>query len=494
MFFAASLMMVWFSLCSIIYLFTKEESFKYYAVYTFFLAGFAIYKMHPIINGMDITTYDGIPQLNWPLQLYYNSFYLLFGASFLNLKVHLPKLNKVIRWFVLCILVIGTVYLLFLHAQDRSQYFDRFFLLVFLPLIEILSFYTLYKSLFLPTKLKYFMVSASLIYMTLAFLSLYLSFALKDLFGLQPLFYFNLGIILESTIFALGLGYKIFGIYKAKNAAQKKLITQLQATEEVRKEANERLQQEVTEKTKEVAQLIQKQEEQARVKLRMEYEQEIMEMNLTSLRNQMNPHFIFNALNAIKSAIISDRQGDAVSYLNKFSKVLREVLKNSENEAYTIQEEMDTLTLYVNLENIRFENKIAFSIDNQGELNLRNFLIPPLLLQPLLENAIWHGLSLKEGARSLSICIMAPVSDHIQIDVEDNGIGRERAQEIKAKKVFQRDSLGVKLTQDRLRLFAQKREQAYDMQVIDLYDEVGTPLGTRVSLKVPVRKTVAERV
>jgi sensor histidine kinase YesM len=308
------------------------------------------------------------------------------------------------------------------------------------------------------------------------------------------LFYFNLGIILESTIFALGLGYKIFGIYKAKNAAQKKLITQLQATEEVRKEANERLQQEVTEKTKEVAQLIQKQEEQARVKLRMEYEQEIMEMNLTSLRNQMNPHFIFNALNAIKSAIISDRQGDAVSYLNKFSKVLREVLKNSENEAYTIQEEMDTLTLYVNLENIRFENKIAFSIDNQGELNLRNFLIPPLLLQPLLENAIWHGLSLKEGARSLSICIMAPVSDHIQIDVEDNGIGRERAQEIKAKKVFQRDSLGVKLTQDRLRLFAQKREQAYDMQVIDLYDEVGTPLGTRVSLKVPVRKTVAERV
>lgn len=486
-FFAACLMMVWFSLCTIIYFFTKEESFKYYAYYTFFLAGYCLYKMNPLYESVDITAITEIPNLNWPLQLYYNCFYMLFGASFLNLKEHLPRLNRVIRWFVYSFLVIGTGYLIFLHAQGKSLDFVKFFLFVFLPLIELLSFYTLYKSIFLPTRLKYFMISASLTYMIFAFLSLFLSIKLKFFLGMDPLFWFNMGIILESSIFALGLGYKVYLINQAKNTAQADLISQLQATEEVRKVANERLETEVAEKTKEVSQLILAQEEQARDKLRMQYEQELMEMNLTSLRNQMNPHFIFNALNAIKSAIISDRQGDAVSYLNKFSKVLREVLKHSESEAYTVREEMETLQLYVNLENIRFENKIHFSIENEADLNLTNYMIPPLLLQPFLENAIWHGLSLKEGKRHLLIRIKQTKADEILIEVEDNGIGRERAQEIKSKKVFQRDSLGIKLSQDRLRLFAKKREQPYSMDMIDLYDAQGKASGTRIVVKIPVR-------
>lgn len=486
-FFAACLMMVWFSLCTIIYFFTKEKSFRYYAYYTFFLAGYCLYKMNPLYENIDLTSIPGIPDLNWPLQLYYNSFYMLFAASFLNLRIHLPKLNRFIHWFAYLAMGIGTAVLIVLHSMGRSNDFYLFFLFIFLPLIQVLSFYVLYKVFFLQTRLKYFMIAASVIYMLFAFLSLFLSIKVSFFLGMDPLFWFNVGIVLESSIFALGLGYKVYLIYKEKNMAQAELISQLQATEEVRRAANERLQTEVAEKTREVAELIQHQEEQAREKLRMQYEQELMEMNLTSLRNQMNPHFIFNALNAIKSAIISDRQGDAVSYLNKFSKVLREVLKHSESEAYTVKEEIEALRLYVTLENIRFEDKIEFRVENQDELNLTQFLIPPFLLQPLLENAIWHGLSLKEGKRELIIRIKQIRPAELQIEVEDNGIGRERAMELKSKKVFQRDSLGMKLSKDRLRLFAQKRDQAYGMEVLDLYDADGEAAGTRLVLRIPVR-------
>ncbi|MEO1436837.1 MAG: histidine kinase, partial [Bacteroidota bacterium] len=175
----------------------------------------------------------------------------------------------------------------------------------------------------------------------------------------------------------------------------------------------------------------------------------------------------------------------AVSYLNKFSKILREVLKHSESKEYSLQAEIDTLKLYMNLENIRFETPIHFTIENEQDLNLSQFRIPPLLLQPFLENSIWHGLSLRKGIKNLIVRIRQENEDHILIEVEDNGIGREAAMEIKSKKVFQRESLGLKLSSDRLKLFAQQRQHDHSMEIIDLHQS-GEPSGTLIRLEVPI--------
>ncbi|MEM6966183.1 MAG: histidine kinase [Bacteroidota bacterium] len=484
--FTFTLMMVWTGLCGTIFYFTKLKSFKYYAAYTFFLGFYIGQKLSGFFQDFNLYSIDWLPDINWYPQLLYNCFYLIFAVSFLELEKHLPRLNRIILRISYSYLAVGSAFYAYLLMIGKSSFFVNFFLFLFLPVILPLAIYTIYKIFFIEDRLRYYVIAGSVIYQIFAYLSLYLSYAPHWFLGLPPITWFIFGIIAETIIFALGLGLRIYQIYEDRNQVRLSLIGELQKNEKLKESINQKLQIEVAQKTKEVATLIEDREEREKEKIRMQYEQELLEMNLTSLRNQMNPHFVFNALNSIKNAIIHKRKEDAVTYLNKFSKILREVLKNSNNKEYSLREEMDTLQLYANLENIRFENKIDFVIENQQGLNLNNFKIPPLLLQPLIENSIWHGLSLKKGRKEIIVRIRKDHQDYLTIEVEDNGIGRERAMDIKNKKVFQRPSIGLKLSEDRLKLFGKNRSLHHGIHIEDLYDEAQNPTGTKVILKIPI--------
>lgn len=219
---------------------------------------------------------------------------------------------------------------------------------------------------------------------------------------------------------------------------------------------------------------------------RLKNEKKILSLKQDALRSQMNPHFMFNALNSIKLYIIENDKKKATSYLNKFSKLMRKILVASSIQETTLAEEIETMELYMSIENIRFSNEIDFSVIIDSSLNLESIKIPPLVLQPFLENSLWHGLSSKGEGKKMTIHIHKISSEYIQIEITDNGIGREASAKIKAKKSINRESVGINLTNDRLSNFSKNLKNEYSINYEDLKDENNIALGTKVVIKFPL--------
>ena len=215
-------------------------------------------------------------------------------------------------------------------------------------------------------------------------------------------------------------------------------------------------------------------------------DKEILLLEQDALRIQMNPHFVFNALNSIKLYIINNEQKNAVHYLNKFSKLIRNILESSTVKVVTLGEELKTMNLYMSIENIRFSNEITYKESISENVNLETIKIPPLILQPFLENSIWHGLSSKKGDKKVELSVEKLSNEFIQIDIEDNGIGRDAAFKIKSNKTLNRKSIGIDLTKERLDNFSTQFQSDYSLEYIDLLDEKGKIKGTKVSLKIPL--------
>ncbi len=223
-----------------------------------------------------------------------------------------------------------------------------------------------------------------------------------------------------------------------------------------------------------------------RIKEKAAIRQQLAELEGKALRAQMNPHFIFNSLNAIQECIVMEKIDAAYEYLARFSKLLRMVLNNSEKNLISLQEEMEMITLYLELEALRFKNSFSYTIFIDPAIDIEMAEVPPLLLQPFIENAIWHGLRNKEGEKKLSVSCSADNSG-ITCTIQDNGIGREKAKEIKAAKMGTAafESRGMILSEQRMQMMNLGHHEKFDVQIQDLYDEEGNAAGTKVILQLP---------
>ncbi len=220
---------------------------------------------------------------------------------------------------------------------------------------------------------------------------------------------------------------------------------------------------------------------------KLKNEKEILHLEQKMLRSQMNPHFIFNSLNSIKLYVINNEKDKAVYYLNKFSKLIRSILSRSREKDITLKEELETMELYMNIENIRFSNKINFSIEIDPSIATGQIKIPSMILQPFLENAIWHGLSSKTGEKIIQLKVSLRDNKFVEIEIEDNGIGRVKSAEIKAKKMISGSSVGIAITEQRLQNYFKNVMGDYSLNFIDLVDTTGNPTGTKVQLRIPAR-------
>ncbi len=214
-------------------------------------------------------------------------------------------------------------------------------------------------------------------------------------------------------------------------------------------------------------------------------EKRVLTLEQQMLRSQMNPHFLFNSLNSIKLYIINNEQKNAVHYLNKFSKLVRKILEASSQKEIPLSEELGTMELYMNIENIRFSNEIDFKIEVEKDINIDNIKIPSLTLQPFLENSLWHGLSPKDGEKKIQINVKHKDRGHVTIEIVDNGVGRTMAEVNKENRVLKRKSLGIRITKERLANFAKDYQNKFDVDILDLFDENGDPNGTKVILDIP---------
>ncbi|WP_223826667.1 tetratricopeptide repeat protein [Flagellimonas sp. S3867] len=215
-------------------------------------------------------------------------------------------------------------------------------------------------------------------------------------------------------------------------------------------------------------------------------EKRVLTLEQNMLRSQMNPHFLFNSLNSIKLYIINNEQKNAVHYLNKFSKLIRKILEASSLKEISLAEELETVELYMNIENIRFSNEIDFKIIVDDNLNIDNIKVPSLALQPFLENSLWHGLSPKNGQKMIHLLVKKKNESHVTIEVIDNGVGRDAAQANKANRVLKRKSVGIRITKERLANFSKDYQNSFDVDIVDLFDDEGTSSGTKVVLDIPI--------
>ncbi len=218
----------------------------------------------------------------------------------------------------------------------------------------------------------------------------------------------------------------------------------------------------------------------------MDTQQKMAEIEMQALRAQMNPHFIFNCLNSINRYIVKSDQATASLYLTRFAKLIRLILDNSNNKNVILANELEALRLYIEMEALRFDKKFTYSITVDESVNADSVEVPPLIIQPYVENAIWHGLLHKETEGHLSISISKISENMIECVIEDNGVGRERARELRSKSAITRKSLGMKLTESRLSLLNKYAELTASVDIIDLGDKTSATEGTRVILKMPV--------
>ena len=215
-------------------------------------------------------------------------------------------------------------------------------------------------------------------------------------------------------------------------------------------------------------------------------EKKLLTLEQSMLRSQMNPHFLFNSLNSIKLYIINNEQKNAVHYLNKFSKLVRKILEASSLKEIPLAEELETVELYMNIENIRFSNEINFDIRIDEGIDPHNVKIPSLILQPFLENALWHGLSSIKGEKNIRLEVTKGEEEgFIDIAITDNGIGREAAETIQKNKVLKRKSVGIDITKERLSNFSRDYQNSFELDILDLFDAAGNASGTKIVLHIP---------
>jgi LytS/YehU family sensor histidine kinase/ligand-binding sensor domain-containing protein len=217
----------------------------------------------------------------------------------------------------------------------------------------------------------------------------------------------------------------------------------------------------------------------------LEIKKLLAESQLMALRAQMNPHFVFNCLNSIQECIVTQKYGDASMYLNKFSKLFRSVLNNSSRVMISLADEIEVLELYLSLEHMRFEKSFDYGIEVEEDMEVDEILVPSMLLQPYVENALWHGLMHKGSDRKLFIRFKKLNEDVFQCVVEDNGIGRKKALQVKEQQNNTRRhvSRGMTISKERVDLL-QLQGQHASLQIIDKYNDEDEPTGTKVIVEL----------
>ncbi|WP_203256363.1 tetratricopeptide repeat-containing sensor histidine kinase [Hyunsoonleella ulvae] len=204
---------------------------------------------------------------------------------------------------------------------------------------------------------------------------------------------------------------------------------------------------------------------------------------LKSLRSQMNPHFIFNALNSVNSFIASNDERTANKYLTDFSKLMRAVLENSEEDFIPLGKEIELLQLYTQLEHFRFQDKFDYTIHVDDTIKVEDFVIPPMLLQPYIENAVWHGLRYKKDKGHLNISIIQEVEDEIKITITDDGIGRKKSKALKTNNQKKQNSKGMGNIKKRVAILNDMYKDKVDVFVDDFKDDEDTGTKVVVTLK-----------
>jgi len=216
-------------------------------------------------------------------------------------------------------------------------------------------------------------------------------------------------------------------------------------------------------------------------RMKAQFSAEIIEMESKALRAQMNPHFLFNSLNSIRLFILKNEVDSAANYIAKFSKLLRQILNHSRQDMIGVYDEITSLKLYLEFERLRFDRGFDFDLEIDGQ-EVLDCQIPPLIIQPFVENAIWHGIMPRMDDKGYVKVSFERKDNGLYVSVLDNGIGRDKAKENNSKRSLKEGSVGLQITKERLKSLSIRTKRRNSFEIIDLFDENKQPTGTLVKL------------
>ncbi len=411
-----------------------QNKSRLYLYYSLYLLGLTIYFLQDIVSTDETIFYN---YLNFSIQFLAYAAYVAFARDLLDTRTHLIVWDRYFEIEIKILLILAPMFILIQFFLGYDFQIRAFTLIA--PLLSIFSLISYYIII---TRIKdnfsLFFVIGSLIYLVLANIS-FLEFFLGTEFftdlGFQPMFFIYLGAILQSIIFSIIIGFIIKKIQdKSKNA-------------EVR----------------------------LAVKLK-----EMEELKMTALQSQMNPHFLFNSLNSINNFVLKNEVEKASDYITKFSKLIRVILNSSSSPTSTLSDELGILALYVKLEQMRVTGGFNYVVDVDKKLNLEKIKVPPLFLQPFIENSIWHGLMKKEGKKIIELTIKENDGNVLCV-ILDNGIGINKAKELD-QMTQKRKFFGTRATENRIRILYQNK----DVHIITTDISNGEKTGTKVAISFPL--------
>ncbi len=299
----------------------------------------------------------------------------------------------------------------------------------------------------------------------------------------MPVSYFQIGVLGEIMCFSFALGYNVRVLGRERNANQKAYIGQLQLNRDMSEKANRQLKEKLDKRTREVMEISDALQFQKEANLRSEFEYQLSEMEMQALRAQMNPHFIFNSLNTIRYFVLNNENDKASDYLGKFARLLRMVLQNSRQNTIPLSEELEALRLYLEIEAKRFGERFEYCIEVPEGMDTEGIIVPPLLLQPFAENAIWHGLLHSDRPDKQLTIRISEEADACRFVIEDNGVGRQQARQMKSRSATHKKSFGMQITNKRVELFNKNFSSQIDITVQDVVTPEGEVAGTSVQIR-----------
>jgi sensor histidine kinase YesM len=407
-------------------------------------------------------------------------FYGKFIQYFFDLKTTLPKWDKVLNYIYYLLgflFIVKTVWMIAIYSCGKVLYPLALLRLAGFAII-LFSTLLLFKLFFSNLKHAKLVATGSLVLNGGAFLYVLMT----EILGIWPRGHsvFEIATLIEVLLVTLAMGYKARDRDLLQLNTQSKLLAKEKENVELQRQLNDSLEMQVAERTQEI---IQKNKELARRKaeqLSAEFNQKLAEAEFKALKAQMSPHFIFNCLNSIKTLIQEKEDKEAIHYLSQFSKLIRNVLNHSENKQITLEEELQMCKLYLEMEKLRFQDSFHYKITIDPKAPLDFVKVPPMILQPLLENAIWHGLMHKEGERLVKLDIQNGMNA-VKCVVQDNGIGRSKAALLKSISVTKHKSFGTRLIKDRMKIHQQLFNNDFTLNFIDIFIN-GKASGTKVEL------------
>lgn len=470
------------------------RGYLYYAL--FILSAFGIfYGAFEHTSGLQIFPFalESFSFLQDPLTSVSLIFYLLFVSCFLEVKKQQPLFSKFIDVSVkllaglACIDLLAGIFLPEVFHSPALRYSVRTVQAGVIITSLVLAYFN-------PDVLsRYISIGTACVVLGLggaALLLFYPAMQVSPFF--IPLPSAEAGVLLEILFFSVGVGHRSRETEKEKDRAQQLLIQQLREHHDLQVKMKEELELQVQNRTDEIVRVNKMVDAQRFHQMRSELEKRIVETEMAALRAQMNPHFIFNCLNSINRFILLNEQEAASDYLTKFSRLIRMVLDNSRSRMVTLSNEITALRLYIEMEALRFANKFGYEIYVDDNIDTETTEIPPMLLQPYVENAIWHGLMQYNGDGKITINFQRR-NNILIASVDDNGIGRDLARRLKSKSATERKSLGMKMTAERIEMINRIYDTQARVQIIDKVGNTGVAFGTTVKIEIPLNKQNEEK-